>query len=356
MSLASNPPIAATAPPSWPAPPLPWCGTDLRTRRHHRVGRSRGRGSAGRAGQEPCLRAADRRVGPAALARRTGGPRSQCSRLGHGQGILAGLGAIDADVVVSRVPPRPAPSRRRASSPSAHRTRPWFRSVLVATKRPTIPGPTSPGRHVLGGAPAGRANADEAWRGELRWLSVRARCWSRPRPRAAEGGKQIIEALIEPHSLRRRLRHSGDRRARFGGRDQAHRHRNAGKIAIYPEAEPAAERQIWPAPTRPVRGQGQPSCTNRRSGKRYGVLPLVPDCAAYRDYVVDYDVASQTGNGLLTSRTMPTNIRRLFPRGMLRADPDVWQPLQRLLMRTAPRWESTAALFEGLCLSQPASA
>jgi hypothetical protein len=39
----------------------------------------------------------------------------------------------------------------------------------------------------------------------------------------------------------------------------------------------------------------------------------------------------------------------------LRGNPDVWQPLQNRLMLAAPRWAATAALIEGLCISQPVS-
>jgi len=90
---------------------------------------------------------------------------------------------------------------------------------------------------------------------------------------------------------------------------------------------------------------------------RYATLPLVPDCAAYANYIVDYDVASQTGNGLLYQPADAfEQVSVVLRAAGLRGNPDVWQPLQSRLMHAAPHWAATAALFEGLFLSQPVSA
>jgi glycogen synthase len=90
---------------------------------------------------------------------------------------------------------------------------------------------------------------------------------------------------------------------------------------------------------------------------RYATLPLVPDCAAYADYMVDYDVASQTGNGLLYQPDDAfEHVSVVLRAAGLRGNPDVWQPLQNRLLHAAPHWAATAALFESLCLSQPVSA
>jgi glycogen synthase len=86
---------------------------------------------------------------------------------------------------------------------------------------------------------------------------------------------------------------------------------------------------------------------------RYGALPLVPDTTAYHDYVVDIDVASHTGDGLLYRIDDPYEHGSVVARAaMLRANPDVWQPLQKRILRAAPRWEAAAAQFESLCLSR----
>jgi glycogen synthase len=72
--------------------------------------------------------------------------------------------------------------------------------------------------------------------------------------------------------------------------------------------------------------------------------------------MVDYDVASHTGNGLLYQPNDPyEQVSVVLRAAGLRGNPDVWQPLQDRLMRAAPHWAATAALFEGLFISQPAS-
>ena len=73
-----------------------------------------------------------------------------------------------------------------------------------------------------------------------------------------------------------------------------------GKIAVLPDATAATERQLL-AGADVLLLADKDNYLARTAGVAlcYGTLPLVPDCAAYADYMVDYDVASQTGNGLL---------------------------------------------------------
>ena len=72
--------------------------------------------------------------------------------------------------------------------------------------------------------------------------------------------------------------------------------------------------------------------------------------------MVDYDVASQTGNGLLYKvDDAYEHLSVVLRAAGLRGNPDVWQPLQKQLMHAAPHWAATAARFESLCLSQPTS-
>jgi glycogen synthase len=72
--------------------------------------------------------------------------------------------------------------------------------------------------------------------------------------------------------------------------------------------------------------------------------------------MVDYDVASQTGNGLLYKREDSYERLSVVHRAAgLRANPDVWQPLQKSLMQSAPPWAATAALFESIWLTMPAA-
>jgi glycogen synthase len=127
---------------------------------------------------------------------------------------------------------------------------------------------------------------------------------------------------------------------------------------VYPESGPEAERQVL-AGADALLLADKDNHLARTAGlaMRYGALPLVPDCAAYRDYIVDYDVASRTGHGLLYLPDDPyERVSVVLRCAGLRGDPDVWRPLQESLMRAAPRWASTAAQLEELCLNQPASA
>jgi glycogen synthase len=90
---------------------------------------------------------------------------------------------------------------------------------------------------------------------------------------------------------------------------------------------------------------------------RYGTLPLAPDSAAYHDYMVDFDVASRSGTALLFQPDDAyEQVSVVLRAAALRGNPDVWHELQWRLMRLAPPWASTAALFETLCFSPPASA
>jgi glycogen synthase len=86
---------------------------------------------------------------------------------------------------------------------------------------------------------------------------------------------------------------------------------------------------------------------------RYGTLPLAPDTAAYHDHTIDVDVVSRTGNALLYQVGDAYEHTSVVQRAAsLRGNPDVWQELQRHLMRSAPAWATTAALFESLCVSR----
>ncbi len=76
----------------------------------------------------------------------------------------------------------------------------------------------------------------------------------------------------------------------------------------------------------------------------YGTLPIVPDIGANHDYLVDYDPASRTGQAILYNADTPFEIESGIRRALtLRADGDVWAPLVKSLMESAPRWSSTAA-------------
>ena len=276
------------------------------------------------------------------------------------KGSLAGLGAIDADVVVF-----PSPSSASAFATAREFSFRASDQAVVSIRLGCDEAPYDPSTDP---ALAATFSAEApAGKGECRRsLARRTSLALGPRTLlvataplvAAEGGKQIIEALsslirtdvafVIPATGERALVEEIKRIAI----------ETPGKIAIYPEAEPASERQIW-AGADAVLFADRDNHMARTAGlaKRYGGLPLVPDCAAYRDYVVDFDVASQTGDGLLYQPNDAYERTSVVARAaMLRGNPDVWQALQKRLLRAAPHWEATAARFESLCLSPPTSA
>jgi hypothetical protein len=76
----------------------------------------------------------------------------------------------------------------------------------------------------------------------------------------------------------------------------------------------------------------------------YGTLPIAPDVGANRDYLVDYDAVSGTGHAILYATAAPFEIESAVRRALtLRADGDVWTPLVKALMTSAPRWSAAAA-------------
>jgi len=89
---------------------------------------------------------------------------------------------------------------------------------------------------------------------------------------------------------------------------------------------------------------------------RYGALPLAPDAGANGDYLVDRDVASRTGCGLLYAPADPWGGVGAIQRALaLRTNVELWQPLLASLMRAAPRWSATAASLEAVCLTPRAA-
>ena len=64
----------------------------------------------------------------------------------------------------------------------------------------------------------------------------------------------------------------------------------------------------------------------------------------WRDYLVDYDAQSRTGHAILYGTAAPFEIEAAVRRAlMLRADGDLWTPLVKTLLTSAPRWSATAA-------------
>jgi hypothetical protein len=120
--------------------------------------------------------------------------------------------------------------------------------------------------------------------------------------------------------------------------------RQPGRVALLPGADPADERFARGAADAILLGDDHDRI-GRSAGLAllYGTLPIAPDVGANHDYLVDYDPASRTGQAILYSADTPFEIESGVRRALtLRADGDVWAPLVKSLMESAPRWAATA--------------
>jgi glycogen synthase len=130
-----------------------------------------------------------------------------------------------------------------------------------------------------------------------------------------------------------------------------------GKITMFPEPGSEAERHILAAADAAfLADAGDLTGRTASLALRYGALPLAPDAGANGDFLLDYDVASQTGCGLLYAPADAWGgIGAIQRAAALRANVDIWQPLLCSLMRAAPRWSATAASLEAICLTPRAA-
>lgn len=275
------------------------------------------------------------------------------------KGSLAGLGAVDADVVV--FPSPSAALRFQAAREFAFRA---SDQAVVSVRLGCDEAPHDPSTDpdlaatFSADAPAGKAVCRKALaRRTSLALGRRTLLVATSALAVADGGRLLIEtisklvrsdvAVVVPGGGERALVDEVKRVAIEA----------PGKIAVFPDTSPAAERQIL-AGADALLLADKDNHLARTAGlaMRYGTLPMMPDCAAYRDHVVDYDVASRTGHGLLYLPDDPYEHVSVVSRcAALRGNPDLWRPLQETLMSAAPRWATTAAQFEELCLSQRTS-
>jgi len=279
--------------------------------------------------------------------------------LAMAKGALAGLGAIDADVVVL-----PSPSSARAFETAREFSFRASDQPVVSIRFGCDEAPCDPATDPAlaakysHDAPAGKSDCRKALARRTSLALGQRTLLAATAPLAiAEGGRAIIDAIsnlvrsdvafVVPGTGERALVEEIKRIAI----------ETPGKIAIYPESDPAAERQILAgADVLLLADKDNHLARNAGLAMRYATLPLVPDCAAYADYMVDHDVVSQTGNALLFKPDDAyERVSVVLRAAGLRGNPDIWRPLQRQLMLSAPHWAATAALFESLCLRQPAS-
>jgi hypothetical protein len=276
------------------------------------------------------------------------------------KGSLAGLGAVDADVVVF-----PSPSSAQRFEAAREFSFRASDQAVVSVRMGCDDAPCDPSTDPALAAtfsalaPSGKADCRKALARRTSLALGRRTLLLATAPLAVtDGGRMLTEtigklvrsdvAVVVPSTSERSLVDEVKRIAI----------ETPGKIAVYPDLGPEAERQILAgADALLLADKDNPLARTAGLAMRYGTLPLAPDCAAYHDYVVDYDVASRTGDGLLYLPDDPyEHVSVVLRCAGLRSDPDVWRPLQESLMRAAPRWSTTAAQFEDLCLNQPASA
>jgi hypothetical protein len=275
-------------------------------------------------------------------------------------GTLAGLGAIEADVVLL-----PCPSAASAFAQASELARVRASDQPVAALRfgsdelPYDPAvdPCIAARFSAE-SPAGKQECRKA-------LLRRASLAVAPRTLLLatgpldpeQGGREILETIsrIEHADVAVVFPAGGDRALV----DQANvlAMRSPGKIRIFPESGIEAERQILAAADAIFLADTN-SLTSRHAGLalRYGALPLAAGTGANGDYLVDYDPSSRTGCALLYSPTDPWGGLGAIQRATgLRADSESWQKLVVSLMSAAPRWSSAAASIEAMCLNPRAA-
>jgi hypothetical protein len=280
--------------------------------------------------------------------------------LAMAKGSLAGLGAIDADVVVF-----PSPS-------SAHSFEGASEFSFRASDQPVVSirfgcdeAPHDPATDPALAAtftsetPAGKADCRKALaRRTSLALGPRTLLLAAAPLTVTGGGRTLIGALA---SLVRSdvavvVPGTGDRALV----DEIKRLaiETPGKIAVYPEVGEAAERQLLAgADALFLADENNHLARTAGLATRYGTLPLVPDGAAYRDYMVDFDVSSRSGTALLYQPDDAyEHVSVALRAAALRSNHDVWQDLQKRLMHSAPPWAATAVLFEGLFITPTASA
>ncbi len=84
---------------------------------------------------------------------------------------------------------------------------------------------------------------------------------------------------------------------------------------------------------------------------RYGALPLAPDAGAFGDFLVDYDVASSTGNALMYAPLDAFELAGAIRRAIaLRTDRQRWDALTINLLGAAPTWATAAARLHSLAV------
>jgi hypothetical protein len=259
---------------------------------------------------------------------------------------LVGLGCLGANAIVA---PSPSAARAIAGDPGL---------AARASDEPIIPvrfgcddAPHDPASDPA--LPANFSASNLSPKAECRRALAR-RCSLALGPRTLllttgtltrEGGAEALLAGIEqlaPFDVATVMVPRGDadmiERARLLALQQP------GRVAMFPGAE-AADGRLARAAADAILLEDDHDRIGRAAGValRYGTLPIAPDVGANHDYLVDYDAASRTGHAILYGKPSPFEISSAVRRAIaLRAELDVWSPLVKALMESAPGWASTA--------------
>lgn len=277
--------------------------------------------------------------------------------LAMAKGSLAGLGAIDADVVVF-----PSPSSARRFAGAAEFSFRASDQPVVAVRLGCDEAPHDPANDPVLAAsfgPDALSGKNECRRALARRtalaLGPRTTLVASAPLTVATGGRVLLDTIAElvRSDTAVVVPGEGDRTLLDEIRRLAVE--TPAKLSVYPELGSAAERQILAGADALLLADDDDHL-GRAAGiaMRYGTLPLAPDAAAHHDYLVDFDVASRTGNALLYQADQPYERVSVVQRAAsLRANPDLWPVLQARLIASAPTWAATAALIESLCITPP---
>ena len=251
---------------------------------------------------------------------------------------LVALGCLGANAIVA-----PSPSAARATEGDPGLASRASDEPVIAVRFGCDDPPNDPGSDA---ALAGKADCRRA-------IARRCSLALGPRtlllttgPLQRDGGADAIRAGIErlaPYDVATIIVPRGEpemvERARLLALKQP------GRVALFPGVEATDERLARGAADAILLGDDHDRI-GRAAGLAllYGTLPIAPEVGANRDYLVDYDEGSRTGHAILYSTAAPFEIESAVRRALtLRADGDVWTPLVKTLMTSAPRWSAAAA-------------
>jgi starch synthase len=172
-----------------------------------------------------------------------------------------------------------------------------------------------------------------------------------PPLRQDKGGNVVLAALerLSPYDVVTILPSTND--PEMAERANLLAIQNPGRIAILAADDHASERQVRAAADAVLLADDDDR-TGRAAAlaQRYGALPIAVDEGANRDYLVDYDPRSGTGSALLYGSLEPFQIESAIRRAIaLRADGDLWAPLVKALLDSAPRWAAAASAIDEIC-------